>query len=152
MNADRNAAFFSDVVLLVEGNRKRQSFNGLFQKIIQTIIQWLLRFLIVGEKNSFRYFMELFGDLNLKHIVIHDDDNNKTPSHIAMNNAIQTAKNTSTYQIIQIPHNIEAFLGIPKTDSFKKVGEAIWTLELNGLDSQKEAFLITPLINFSNAS
>ena len=141
MNADRNAAFFSDVVLLVEGNTEKAILQWLISKNYSNYYPMAITVFDCGGKEFIPYFMELFGDLNLKHIVIHDDDNNKTPSHIAMNNAIQTAKNTSTYQIIQIPHNIEAFLGIPKTDSFKKVGEAIWTLELNGLDSQRKHFL-----------
>jgi len=149
LNADRNAAFFSDIVLLVEGNTEKAILQWLISKNYSNYYPLAITVFDCGGKGFIPYFMELFGDLNLKHIVIHDDDENRSADHIKMNAAIQSATNTSTFQIVQVPNNIEAYLNIPRVDSFKKVGEAMWTLEINGIDPQKESHLINPIINFS---
>lgn len=149
LNADRNAAFFSDIVLLVEGNTEKAILQWLISKNYSNYYPLAITVFDCGGKGFIPYFMELFGDLKIKHIVIHDDDENRSTDHIRMNTAIQSAENSSTFEIVQVPNNIEAYLNIPRVDSFKKVGEAMWTLEVNGIDPTKELHLINPIKKFS---
>lgn len=145
LNSDRNEAFFSDRVILVEGATEKAVFQWLSAKKKGISGKKSCTVIDCGGKTNIPYFMRLFGDLQTHHFVIHDDDNNKTQFHIDANTAITSAKNGFTDSIEVISGNIETMLSLPKVNSYKKASEALYHLEEAGIGAYKEAILLKAL-------
>ena len=143
LNAERNAAFFADRILLVEGATDKAVYLWLMAKHRRKLGG--VTVFDCGPKHNIPHFMRLFGDFGLRHVVVHDDDHNKVTDkldHKALNKAIQDASNEFTVAIIPIVGDMEEFLGIAKAPSYKKTTEAVLHLEQTGISADAEEVLL----------
>jgi len=138
LNAERNEAFFSDRVVLVEGTTEKAIYQWLLSKNKDKVRSKAITIIDCGLKTNIPYFIKLFSDLHIHHYVVHDDDNNKSQFHIDANKAIQDAKTAQTIGIWIIPGDMENYLGLPKRPGYRKPLEALYFLEESGLPSEKE--------------
>ena len=145
LNSDRNEAFFSDRVVLVEGATEKAIYQWLSKSHKDVSGKRSCTIIDCGGKTNIPFFMKLFSDLKIQHYVVHDDDNNKNQMHINANNAIAAASNDFTEAIEVVAGDIESYLGLPKVDSYKKASEALYNLEENGIEDTKEAVLLKAL-------
>lgn len=141
LNAERNAAFFADRVLLVEGFTDKAVYLWLLARYREQARG--VTVLDCGPKQNIPHFMKLFGDFGIEHYVVHDDDHNKTPNHERWNKTIQEARNEFTLGILPVRGNMEEFLSIPKAEgqSMKPV-TAVAHLEDHGIDHAAEEDLL----------
>ncbi len=119
LNPDRASAFFSEIVLLVEGPSEVYLINKLLEeeKIIPKNNIYV--FDCLGKYNIHR-FMNLFGALGIFHSVLYDGDNEEN-EHQEINDLIENNKNKYTLKINKLPKNLEESLGVNKIeDNYKK--------------------------------
>jgi len=142
LNPLRAAAFFAERVLLVEGaseyalfsfligaNRLKNPRRGI--TIIDTLGKW----------NTHR-FMNILGALCIPHSVLIDRDGGG-PRSVALQNAINAAKNGYTRAVDAFDEDLEAFLGVPKTArADRKPQHLMWRFQQGQIDPARIDALI----------
>jgi hypothetical protein len=111
----------------------------------------------VGKYNIHR-FMNLLGELRIKHAVLHDMDAGKIGRakliQDGLNNLIQQSKNSFTRAVDTLPNDLETTLGvtITDTDRWKKAAQVLMAVQQGkvapdklGQFKQKVEALITSL-------
>lgn len=114
LNPERNIMFFSDIVLLVEGQTEKVLFNWILQNVEGfTQSQRQNSFVMdCGGKFQMDKFMRLCKELEIPHLVIHDIDDEKKEIHKKANQNIQDAKNAYTKEIFLVDPDVEKSLGV----------------------------------------
>ncbi|MBN2168014.1 MAG: AAA family ATPase [Actinobacteria bacterium] len=120
LNPDRSSIFFANQVLLVEGPTEQALLNKLIGDVrIKIPDDGIYVLDSIGKYNIHR-FMNLLKHMGIAHSVVHDDDNNKN-EHQEINQLIQDTKDDYlTYEVQQIPGDLESFLGIENTKAYRK--------------------------------
>jgi len=118
LNPDRNAMFFSDLVILVEGQTEKVMFNWLVQDYEKIPQKQRQKCCVIdcGGKFQIDKFMHLLKDFEILHVVVHDVDDVNKHFHKEANQKIQDARNLSTKDILKIDPDIEKHLGITLPD------------------------------------
>lgn len=117
LNPLRCNAFFTDIVLLVEGPTETALFDYLLRSgYVNGKIHQVAIVDTVGKFNLHR-FMNLFGELGIKHGVLFDDDNGK---YSQVTTTIESSRNSYTLGIDIFPEDLEAYLGIKRTADHRK--------------------------------
>lgn len=113
----RCGAFFAERVLLVEGPTEVALVNYMIDQGQLTRPKGSFFVLdTVGKYNTHR-FMNLFGRLGVRHYVLHDSDSGRLA---VVDQTIQKSRNAFTAGIDTFQDDIEAFMGISKTDKHRK--------------------------------
>lgn len=137
LDAERCSAFFSDFVLICEGATEkalidyllRNEWTDLFEKRIYV-------FDALGKFNLHR-FMNLFGELGIRHALLVDKDNDKN-LHKHINEFIENNKNKYTNKIAFLDYNIESFFDIKKTSkSYRKPIDMLYLYRQGKLAEEK---------------
>ena len=140
LDARRSSAFFASKVLLVEGPTETALIGyllGLGQ--IPSPVGGIFVLDCIGKFNVHR-FMNLFGEMQIPHAVLVDNDKGKYPE---VDETIQSARNPYTLEIEQFPEDIEGFLGIPPAGrSNRKPQHVLWYVQQGKVDTTKLQALV----------
>lgn len=109
LDSRRAAAFFSEKVLLVEGPTETSLLAYMTDQGMIPALKGVTVIDTIGKFNIHR-FMNLFGELGIRHYVLYDGDNGR---HAPIDSTISAAKNSYTGGIDTFPKDLEDFLGIP---------------------------------------
>ena len=114
LNPERNAMFFSDIVLLVEGQTEKVLLNWILQNVEGFTQAHRQKSFVMdcGGKFQIDKFMRLCEELEISHLVIHDIDDEKKEFHKTANQNIQKLANQYTKGILAVNPDIENRLGI----------------------------------------
>jgi len=114
LNPDRNVLFFSDLVILVEGQTEKVLFNWLINDYAALSPSQRGKCFVAdcGGKFNIDKFMMLLGQFEIPHLVVHDKDNENKETHRKVNMRIQECRNEYTKEIIVIAPDLERRLGI----------------------------------------
>ncbi len=116
LNPDRAGMLFAQNVLLVEGPSETSLISRLLDDGKLTLPPGTYVLDCLGKYNIHR-FMNLVSCLGIRHAVLHDDDNNAN-EHYDLNELIKNSFNTKfTNKIVEIPGDLENFLGVPLAGS-----------------------------------
>lgn len=132
----RAAAFFAQKVLIVEGPTEVALINYLQDKDrFNSEINDFFVLDAFGKFNIHR-FMNLFSELNIKHAVLIDGDDNKYPE---VDETIINSKNEFTLNLHFLPTDIETFLGVTKNKlaNDKKPQFVLSELHKGNIDDEK---------------
>jgi putative ATP-dependent endonuclease of OLD family len=150
LNPERCTLFFAHGVLIVEGLSEQVVVNYLL-KIgeIETNSKGLFVLESVGKFNIAR-FMNLLGELQIKHAVLYDRDNKnerKKELHDGLNKLIEQSKNAYTRGIDSLPENLESILGIALTgnDRWKKAAQILMAVQQGSVSAEKRECLKTKI-------
>jgi hypothetical protein len=148
LNPERNIMFFSDMVLLVEGQTEKVLFNWILHNVAGFTQSHRQKSFVMdcGGKFQIDKFMRLCEEFEIPHLVIHDIDDEKKESHKTQNQKIQQLKNHFTKEILTIDPDIEKRLGIqpPERDSDKPLA----ILEFLNDDTNKDNPFLGELSQF----
>jgi predicted ATP-dependent endonuclease of OLD family len=111
LDPGRAGAFFADWVLLVEGPTEVALVNYLADQGKLELPSGTYVVDTVGKYNTHR-FMNLFGQLGIRHGVLVEDDDNKN-EHEELNQLIVDSANEWTTSVAFIPGTLEALLEAP---------------------------------------
>lgn len=137
LNPDRASAFFSDLVVLVEGISEVALLNKLIDDLGIRTENSVYVFDCLGKHNTHR-FMNLFGAMGIYHSVLFDLDGNKNEKHKKINNLIMGSKNSFTTKIKPLTIDLEAFLGVEKPkDNREKPQHLLYYYLTQKLDQKK---------------
>lgn len=110
----RCGLFFAERVLLVEGPTEVVFINYLLSiGRIPASKGGLFVLDCMGKYNIHR-FMNLLGELGIKHSVLYDEDDLAQHKHKNIASLISTSKTTNTCHIESVAPDIEKYLGVPK--------------------------------------
>ncbi len=113
LDAERASLFFAKHIIICEGASERILLDLLIHQEWNEIKKKHIYFLdALGKFNIHRY-MNLFGELGIKHSVLMDSDNDPD-IQAEVNNFILTHKNQFTHKIDTFAIDLEDFLGITK--------------------------------------
>jgi len=158
LNPERCNLFFAHGVLIVEGLSEQVVISYLVKRgEIATNSKGVFVLEPVGKYNIHR-FMNLLGELRIKHAVLHDMDAGKIGRakliQDGLNNLIQQSKNSFTRAVDTLPNDLETTLGvtITDTDRWKKAAQVLMAVQQGkvapdklGQFKQKVEALITSL-------
>ncbi len=117
LNPDRNTMFFVDKVVLVEGASDKAFLNYLLK---ENNLDKNLYIVECGNKSNIPYFMRLCQQFGIRHSVMFDKDNNKTPKHEEWNEAIVNACNKFTSSVKSFEVDLETYVNFDKTSNNEK--------------------------------
>lgn len=150
LNAERNSAFFSDLVIIVEGMTDRILYTYLLKKNYESIKNKSICIFDAGLKSNIAYFMCLFGKLQIDHVVVHDRDNLDRPNHRQWNENIQKYRSEKTKKIIVVEENIEDYLGVEgNKSSLCKNLNMVEHIRNTGLFAEQEKFLFECVLDYA---
>ncbi len=109
----RAALFFSSAVLLVEGTTEQALIDRLLDESKINISQDFLVVDTLGKYNTHR-FMNLMGELGIRHAVLVDKDN--SPKHQKINSLIEESRNDYTLGVDYVENDIESYLGLERVE------------------------------------
>ena len=109
----RCGAFFAERVLLVEGPTEVALVNYMLDQDLLARPKGSFFVLDTVGKYNIHRFMNLLGRLGIRHYVLHDADNGKLQ---VVDQTIRNSSNPFTGGIDTFADDLEAFLGIAKTD------------------------------------
>lgn len=115
LNSERCGMFFSRIVLLVEGPTERMLINYLIDTGQLDMPKGGVFILDCLGKFNIHRFMNLLGPLKIQHSILYDGDEGKPP-HDQISQLIEDAKNNYTVAIDTFQDDVEAFLGIVKSN------------------------------------
>ncbi len=136
LSPDRASAFFSELVLLVEGPSEVNLINKLFEeeKIISRKNVYV--FDCLGKYNIHR-FMNLFNKMGIHHSVLYDGDNERD-EHKEINDLIESSRNSFTLKTKKFPIDLEDSLGVEKIQESHKKPQHLMYLYINQkIDEEK---------------
>jgi len=137
LNPDRASAFFSELVLLVEGPSEVNLINKLIDDEEVSAFNNIYVFDCIGKFNI-HLFMNLFGALGIKHSVLFDLDGNKNDQHKMINSLINKNGNSYTRKIKGLPIDLETSLGVEKPkESYKKPQHLMYLYINQKIDEEK---------------
>jgi putative ATP-dependent endonuclease of OLD family len=113
LNPERSAAFFANLVLIVEGLSEQALISELMKEGKLSVEDGGMTVLSFEGKYNIPRFMKLLGELGIPHCVLYDRDsqgNNK--ANDAVNMLIENSRNAWTRAIDCFPLDLEAFLGL----------------------------------------
>lgn len=132
LNPERCGMFFAGKVLIVEGTSERVLINYLIDSgKIKSPPGGIFVLDSLGKWNIHR-FMNLLGPLGIPHCVVFDADGGKPP-HEKIKELIENSRNSCTENIESLPHNLEAFLGIPNSKPHRKPQSVMLKYKSNGI-------------------
>lgn len=116
LNSERSEVFFSDHVLICEGQTEKVLFEYLIERQWSDLAERNICFMEALGKFNIPRFMELFHHLGISYSVIFDGDNKKS-SHLIYNDYIK--KNALRHHCFD--RDVEDFLGVtsPKRSGMK---------------------------------
>jgi predicted ATP-dependent endonuclease of OLD family len=114
LNPERCGLFFSRYVLLVEGPTERVLLNYLIETEQISMPKGGVFILDCLGKFNIHRFMNILNPLKIKHSVLFDADNEKSP-HDKVKKLIEDSKNDQTLMIESFPDDLEAYLNIDKS-------------------------------------
>lgn len=135
LNPFRCSAFFSNLVLLVEGPTESALIGNLLDNgQIPRPKSGVTVFDALGKYNIPR-FMKLFSALGIRHSVLFDNDNGK---HDCVKASILCAASPYTVAIDYFEKDIESFLNMTKaSDPRRKPQHMMWSLKNGNIDLTK---------------
>ncbi len=137
LDPDRCCAFFADTVLICEGLSEKALIDTLVNdgKIkLQNSKTYILN---AGGKFDIHRYMNLFGNLGIKHSVLFDRDLDKK-KHEKVNAFIEKNKNELTLASYSFPDEFEDFLEIEKErEGHKKPLNVMWHYQNGKIRSEK---------------
>lgn len=143
LDSKRNAAFFSEKVLLVEGPTEIALFSYMQDQGLLNSCNDVFVMDTIGKFNMHR-FMKLFGQFGIRHYVLFDSDSNKLQ---AVDTTIQLSQNQFTGGIDSFPTDLEKFLGIQDSiKSHRKPQHMMFQIEKGNVDLQPLAEKINNLV------
>jgi len=150
LNPERCGMFFAGRVLIVEGLTEQVVTNYLFktgQIELKAGDKGVFALDARGKYNIHR-FMNLLGELEIEHAVLHDLDSDKVGNektkHEGLNDLIAKSKNEYTVSIDTFPRNLESFLGVPVVDNdhWRKAAKALLSVKRGEVPADKlKAFI-----------
>ncbi len=114
LNPLRCGLFFADLVLLVEGTTEVVFVNYLMSNGKITMPKGGLFVLDCIGKHNIHRFMNLLGELGIKHSVMYDEDDMSITLHQTLSELIISSANAHTCQIKALSPDLEGFLGVGK--------------------------------------
>ena len=136
LNPDRASAFFSEIVLLVEGPSEVYLINKLLEEEIIISNNNVYVFDCLGKHNIHR-FMNLFGALGINHSVLYDGDNEKN-EHKEINDLIENNIKDYTLKINKFPDDLEVSLGVETIkENYKKPQHLLYLYINQEIDQEK---------------
>lgn len=140
LNADRASLFFVDHVIIVEGVTEKALLNYLFNNEWKDLKNNNIYVLDTFGKYQMHKFIKLLTLFGIKHSIIVDRDKNNSVE-FELNEFIKSKKNEFTLgDVIEIPDDIESFLGIEikgEQDKRKKDLKVLCKIENKTVDIQK---------------
>lgn len=141
LDEKRNAAFFANKVLLVEGPTETALLSYMFDQGLLQACKGVFILDTIGKYNIHR-FMRIFHAFGIRHYVLYDSDNGK---HFPIDATINAASNVFTGGIDTFPDDLERFLGIqPAARPHRKPQHVMFQVSTHGID-------LTPLATKVNA-
>lgn len=138
----RCGAFFSERVLLVEGPTEVALVTYMLdQGILPRPLGSFFVLDTVGKYNTHR-FMNLLGQLGIRHYVLYDSDNGRLN---IIDQTIQNSRNQFTSGIDAFPDDLEGFLGIARTDKHRKPQHVMYQIAQNKVDPAVMTSLATKI-------
>lgn len=118
LNPDRNALFFEECVILVEGITEKTLINWLLKHGVDVnpIARRKIYVMDCGGKFNMDLFMNLLRELGIYHAALFDKDNENKQFHKDCNSRITGCKNQFTLDIDIMEKDLEDYLGIEKPD------------------------------------
>jgi putative ATP-dependent endonuclease of OLD family len=141
LNPERSSLFFANTVLIVDGLAEQVVINYLLKTGNMITNSRGVFVLQTDGKYNIHRFMNLLGELEIDHTVLHDKDTNKTRNekkkHEALNKLIQESQNQYTKAIETFPNNLEDFLGIQTdNDRWKKAAQVLLFVQQNKIPTE----------------
>lgn len=115
LDSERSASFFSKHVIICEGATEKAFLDLMINTKWIDLKEKQLYFLDCLGKFNIHRFMNIFGELGIKHSILFDGDNNKG-KHEKINDFINSNKNDLTHKIAMFEDDLEAFLGVEKAE------------------------------------
>ena len=141
LDGDRASIFFADTVIICEGVSEKALFNYMLQNKWSDLRTNSIFVLDALGKYNFPRYLLLLEAFGVRHGVLLDADANKN-EHQAINDLVHSlCCGASTNGIHQFDDDLEAFLGLPKTDRPDK--KAIEILKVLSADAIPGATLDT---------
>lgn len=113
LDSERSASFFSKHVIICEGATEKAFMDLMLNTKWTDLKDKQIYFLDCLGKYNIHRFMNIFGELGIRHSILFDSDNNKG-KHEKINEFINSNKNDLTYKIEMFEDDLEAFLGVEK--------------------------------------
>lgn len=113
LDSERSASFFSKHVIICEGATEKAFMDLMLNTKWTDLKDKQIYFLDCLGKYNIHRFMNIFGELGIRHSILFDSDNNKG-KHEKINKFINSNKNDLTYKIEMFEDDLEAFLGVEK--------------------------------------
>jgi putative ATP-dependent endonuclease of OLD family len=113
LDSERSSAFFSKHVIICEGATEKAFLDLMLNTKWIDLKEKQVYFLDCLGKFNIHRFMNIFGELGIKHSILFDGDNNKG-KHEKINEFINSNKNSLTHKIAMFEDDFEAFLGVEK--------------------------------------
>lgn len=136
LNPLRCNAFFADRVLLVEGATEAVLIGYMFNEgYIQNPSGGVFVLDAMGKYNIHR-FMNLFGELGIRHAVLYDRDSGKPPGD-PIEATIKKSRNNYTIGIDYFDPDLETYLGIPPTRPHRKPQHVMWHIKQGNVDNAR---------------
>jgi predicted ATP-dependent endonuclease of OLD family len=150
LDPDRCCAFFADFVLICEGASEKVLIDYLLKNKEVNLLEKEVYILnALGKENIHRY-MNLFGELGIKHSVLFDGDENKKNSdyHTKVNKFITDNKNEFTLKVDSFENNLEDFLGIQEEpEPYKKPLSVMWHYQNKKINDEEIKEFKTKITN-----
>jgi putative ATP-dependent endonuclease of the OLD family len=115
LDSERSVSFFSKHVIICEGATEKAFLDLMINTKWIDLKEKQLYFLDCLGKFNIHRFMNIFGELGIKHSILFDGDNNKG-KHEKINDFINSNKNDLTHKIAMFEDDLEAFLGVEKAE------------------------------------
>lgn len=131
----RASLFFSSTVLLVEGTTEQALIDKLLDEAKISAPQGFLVIDTLGKYNTHR-FMNLLGELGIKHAVLVDKDN--SIMHEKINRLIESSRNNFTLGIDFLENDMESYLRVEKVNQdYQKPLTMMSRYNNGGIDSTR---------------
>lgn len=127
LDPDRCCSFFADTVLICEGLSEKALLDLLMKSHRISIKDRKIYVLNAGGKHNIHRYMNLFGELGIKHGVLYDGDGD-SGRHRKINEFIDGNKNEHTLGSFSFDIDLEDFLGIQERekDKYRKPLNVMW--------------------------
>jgi putative ATP-dependent endonuclease of OLD family len=145
LNPERCSMFFADRVLITEGLSEQVAANYLLKTGQIDSGKTGVFVLETWGKYNIHRFMNLLGEMEIEHSVLHDLDDDKTGKEKVkqdgLNELIQQSRNRFTVAVDTIPMNLEAYLGVShgQNERWNKAAKTLLMIKRGEIAEQKLA-------------
>jgi putative ATP-dependent endonuclease of OLD family len=115
LDSERSSAFFSKHVIICEGATEKAFFDLMLNSKWIELKDKQIYFLDCLGKYNIHRFMNIFGELGIKHSVLFDSDKNKG-KHAKINEFINNNRNLYSHRIEMFEDDLESFLNVEKPE------------------------------------